>query len=118
MRIGTVLSICGAMAGAATCQTSEPTLQRTIEKYVFGGDSEGWGIKQMRRAGDSTAVALTKVLSGRILDREQTGSAVEVLEAAFSVPSLIELQSDRKPSTALFVLRCLDLYVYRKMVAT
>jgi hypothetical protein len=91
-------------------------LQQTVEKYVFGGYSEGYGIKQMRRAGDSAAVVLTKVLSGRVLDPEQTGSAVEVVEAAFSEPSLIELQSDRKPSTALFVLRSLDLSTHDLML--
>jgi hypothetical protein len=94
--------------GAAVGQQPEHTLQQTIEIFVFGGFNDGWGDKQMRRAGDSTAVALTKVVSDRVLNHDQIEDALYILDMAFSDPSLIESPSDRDPKTALFVLRYLD----------
>jgi len=84
-------------------------LQQRIEKLVFGGYSEGQGDKQMRRAGDSTAVALTRVLSDRELSNDQIEDAIYILNTAFSDPNSIENLSDREPATTLFVLRYLDL---------
>jgi hypothetical protein len=63
----------------------------------------------MRRAGDSTAVALTRVLSDRELNNDQIEDAVYILNAAFSDVGWIENSADREPGTTLFVLRYLDL---------
>lgn len=71
--------------------------------------SDGHAIKQMRRAGDSTAVALVKVLSDRELNNNQIEDAVYILNAAFSDPGWIENLSDREPKATLLVLRYLDL---------
>jgi hypothetical protein len=76
---------------------------------VIGGFFEGRGIKEMRRAGDSTAVVLTRVLSDHELNKTQIESSIYILNAAFSEPSLIDNASDREPRTALFILRYLDL---------
>lgn len=98
-----------ALSGPACAQQSEHTLQQTIEAFLFGGFSDGWGDKQMRRAGDATAVALTKVISDHALDNSQVDDALYMLDMAFSDPGLIESPPDRDPKTTLFVLRYLDL---------
>jgi hypothetical protein len=101
--------LCIALSGAAFAQQPEPTLQQIIEKFVFGGYIEGYGDKAMRRGGDSTAVALTKVLSDRVLNADQIEDCLYTINMAFSDPSLIANPPDRVPRTTLFVLRYLEL---------
>ncbi|MGC2660686.1 MAG: hypothetical protein WA324_22245 [Bryobacteraceae bacterium] len=109
MKLWAKLSLCIVLSGDALAQHREPTLQQIIEKFVFGGYIEGYGDKAMRRGGDSTSVALTKVLSSHVLNRDKIEDALYVLDMAFSNPSLIDNPPDRDPRTALFVLRYLDL---------
>jgi hypothetical protein len=98
-----------ALVGAAVAPQPEPTLQQTIEKFIYGGFREGFGNKQIRRGGDSSAVAVTKVVSDRVLNDDQIEDALYILDMAFSDPGLIESPPDWDPKTALFVLRYLDL---------
>lgn len=109
MKLWARLYLCAALFCAAFAQQPEPTLQQILERFVFGGYIEGYGDKAMRRGGDSTAVALTKVLSDRAPSREQVEDSLYSLDMAFSDPSLITNPSDRVPRTTLFVLRYLDL---------
>lgn len=108
MRICVALC-CFALSGAAFAQQPGRTLEQTIEKYLFGGYVDGQGVKQMRRAGDSAAVALSRVLSDRELSNDQIECAASILDSAFSEPGWIENPSDREPRTTLLILRYLDL---------
>jgi hypothetical protein len=108
MRIPAAVCVCVALSNAALAQEPPRTLEQTIDTAVFGCCLEGWGVKQMRRAGDSAAVALTRVLTDRELSSNQIDTAAYILESAFSEPRLIEKAPDREPKTALFVLRYLD----------
>jgi len=90
-------------------ERSEPTLEQTVERSVFGGHTEGIGIKQVRRGGDSSAAALARVISDRRLDDSQIEMAAFLLGAAFSQPNLIENRGDREPRIALLLLKYFEL---------
>ena len=90
-------------------QNPAPTLTQIVEKFVIGGYRDGFGEKEMRRAGDATAVALTKVLSNRTINDAEVEDALYSLNMAFSNSSLIENSENRDPKTTLFVLAYLDL---------
>ena len=62
----------------------------------------------MRRGGDAVAVVLTKVIGEQDLTGQQVEQALDILQAAFSDLSWVNVPQDREPRTALFVLRCLD----------
>ncbi len=58
--------------------------------------------------GDAAAVAVTKVLAGRSgLSASEYDSVLTVIHTAFAAPQIIEMESDREPRTALFVLEYL-----------
>jgi hypothetical protein len=108
VRLSAAVCVCIAFSNAALAQEPAPTVEQTIDTWVFGCCFNGWGVKQMRRAGDSAAVALTRVLTDRELSSNQIESAAYILDSAFSEPSWIEKASDREPKTALLILRYLD----------
>lgn len=65
--------------------------------------------KQMRRLGDATAVALTKVIGGRILDQHDVEPILLMLDLSFSDLRFVENPPDREPRTTLVLLNYLDL---------
>ena len=119
MRIWIMLCLCAVLSRPVSGQKPETAmpeplkradeLQKAIERFLFGGFIEGHDIKRLRWAGDSTAVAMTKVISDHKITKEQIDSAVYILNAAFSDATGIEFAPDREPRSALFVLRYLDL---------
>ena len=119
MRASAALYFFAMLCGAAFAQQCEPVmpdpprpenqLEQRIVYFVFCGMLDGRGGMLMTAAGDSTAVALTRILADRELSHDQIGFAIEVLRTGFARPDRIVEQSDRKPRTTLFVLRYLDL---------
>lgn len=119
MRRWAVFCFCATLCGAAFVQQCKPVtpdppkpesqLEKRIVDFVFCGMSEGHADMLMTAAGDSTAVALTRMLAGRELSHDQIEFATIILRTGFSSPDRIVEQPDRKPRTTLFVLRYLDL---------
>lgn len=66
------------------------------------------GQKQLRRLGDATAVALTKVIGGRALNQHDVQPVLLMLELSFSDFRFVEISADRQPRTTLVLLNYLD----------
>jgi len=71
---------------------------------------DGHDDKALGHLGDAAAVAVTKVLAGRSsLSASETESILTVIHLSFSAPHLVDMQSDKEPRTALFVLEYVRL---------
>jgi hypothetical protein len=66
------------------------------------------GQKQLRKLGDATVVALTKVIGGRALNQHDVQPVLLVLELSFSNLRFVEISADRQPRTTLVLLNYLD----------
>ncbi len=66
------------------------------------------GQKQLRKLGDATAVALTKVIGGRALNQHDVQPVLLMLELSFSDFRFVEISADRQPRTTLVLLNYLD----------
>jgi len=75
---------------------------------IASGAIDGITDKQLSRAGDASAVAITKVVAARRLSDNEVGSVLAIIHLSFSRPSIVEDAADREPRTALFVLQYLD----------
>jgi hypothetical protein len=80
----------------------------TVLKHFSTGYTQ-WDEKDLYKLGDASAVALAKIFRDRELDEADINRAIMVLRFSFSVPSLIERDTDKQPKAALCFLRYLDL---------
>ncbi len=105
-----VFALCELAYSQASNRRSEqmPSLEQTIDTAVYRGLWEGFAEKQWRRSGDAVAVALTKVISEKPLDRGQVETVLDILRSSFYDLSQVSSIPDRQPETTLFVLRYLD----------
>ena len=78
-----------------------------IKRMIDSGTLEGHDSKVIGPMGDA-AVVLTKVLGGRTINANQIDSSLLILNMAFGDPNAVEIPSDRKPRTALFILQLFD----------
>jgi len=94
---------CGIVEGQ-TGNNAEVVIKRMIDS----GTLEGHDSKVIGPMGDAAAVVLTKVLGGRTISANQIDSSLLILNMAFGDPNAVEIPSDRKPRTALFILQLFD----------
>jgi hypothetical protein len=97
-----------AMGQGSPNSSAESSVQRVFA-HASGNMYTGWDAKDLNRLGDSAAVALTKIISSRQLDEDQIRQAVLIIRLSFASQKAIELESDKNPRTALFVLNYLAL---------
>lgn len=64
--------------------------------------------KLLSRIGDAGAVAVTKVVGGKDLTPEEVNRILAVIWKSFGAPRIVQNAADRRPRTALFVLKYLD----------
>ena len=77
---------------------------------LASGSVDGHADKLLSHLGDAAAVAVTKVLAGRgSLSASEAESVLTVIHLAFSAPHLVDMQADKEPRTALFVLEYVKL---------
>jgi hypothetical protein len=79
--------------------------EEAITRIINVGLLEGHDQKVIGGIGDAAAVIVTKVVGDRKLTTSQADSILIILNSAFGG---VEASADRKPRTALFVLRCLE----------
>jgi hypothetical protein len=65
--------------------------------------------KELGWLGDASAVALTKILGGKILEEHDVESALQVITLSYEDPRVVSIEADREPRTTLLLLRYLDL---------
>jgi hypothetical protein len=66
-------------------------------------------VKELGWLGDGSAVALTKIISGRALEERDIEGMLLVVTLSYSAPDIVKIESDREPRTTLFLLNYLDL---------
>jgi hypothetical protein len=66
-------------------------------------------VKELGWLGDASAVALTKVISGRVLEERDIEPMLLIVTLSYSAPRIVKIDTDREPRTTLFLLRALDL---------
>jgi hypothetical protein len=108
--VNRLIAVCACILlfQAASGQTPGRTLRQSIEGILSSGIWEGQAVKQLRRAGDAAAVAITKIISDKNLSNHEIETVLDMLDASFSDPTWVEVVPDREPRTALLVLRYLD----------
>jgi hypothetical protein len=82
-------------------------LVRTILSRPDGMYSS-WDEKALAKFGDASAVALTKAFGEQNPSPSEIRLSLVILRASFWSPKYVVVESDRKPQTALFVLKRLE----------
>ena len=98
-----LVSLCCAASGQ-TASDSEREVHRLMTCACLDGhDSQTFG-----RMGDATAVAITKIISGRAPESSEVDAILLILHISFADPKFVDIVSDREPRTAMFVLQYLS----------
>jgi hypothetical protein len=90
----------------------EPLDAEQAVRQAFAHANEGFtstDVKELGWLGDASAVALTKVVGGRVLDGRDIESMLLVITLSYEDPRIIRADSDREPRTTLLLLRYLGL---------
>jgi hypothetical protein len=93
--------------GTLRSDDAEHTVRTALAQFSQGLYTS-WAEKDLNRLGDASSVALTKVLRDKDLNAADVDHILAVITMSFAAPKLIQVDSDRQPRTALFVLKYLD----------
>lgn len=97
------MAVCSAVG-----QENSLQIEEAVRISLFDGVSEGPRIKEIKRAGDAAAVAITEVVADKPLSANQKLAIPDILSQAFSRPEWILANGDQEPRTALFLLNALE----------
>jgi len=89
-------------------QLNNEGVVRQVMAQAYQQTYTSTGQKQLRRLGDAAAVALTKVIGGRVLDQHDVEPLLLILELSFGDLRFVETTVDREPRTTLVLLNYLD----------
>ena len=107
MRATLVIFFALILSTFGNAQAGDP--ERVIRRIVDDGFLEGQDQKVIGPLGDASAVLITKILSDRDLTSQTINNVLVVLGRSFADPTFVAIASDRKPRTALLLLRYLDI---------
>ena len=107
MRTTLVIFFALILSTLGNAQAGDP--ERVIRRIVDDGILEGHDQKVIGELGDASAVLITKILSDRDLTSQTIDNVLVVLGRSFADPTSLAIASDRKPRTALLLLRYLDI---------
>jgi hypothetical protein len=99
------------LPAALLCQ-AEPRDAEGAVRQALAHASEGYtstDVKELGWLGDASAVALTKIISGRTLEARDIESMLLIVTLSYGAPGIVKADSDREPRTTLFLLHYLDL---------
>ena len=113
MRILSLGIVLFMFSGLGLCQDEPaPDAAEKAVQILMSRSSEGaytsWDQKELDKLGDAGAVALTKVVGEKDLNPNEIRQALLTLTLSFDAPRMIAIEADRRPRTALFVLKHLD----------
>jgi len=75
-----------------------------LSQGMYDGETQKW----LAWLGDGSALALTRIYSGRDLTASDIAAALQVIEMSFERVKIIEVPEERQPRTTLFVLKHLE----------
>ena len=108
----TLLLAANATHARSQSTAGEPNAESVVTTVLSRAPDQmytSWDAKQLNKLGDSSAVALTKVLGERShLSEEEATQVLLILRLSFNEPRMIKADADLQPRTALFVLNYLD----------
>jgi hypothetical protein len=110
-RVLLLSAICIALPAALLCQ-AEPLDAESAVRQALAHANEGFtstDAKELGWLGDASAVALTKITGGRLLEERDIEPMLLIVTLSYSAPRIVKVDSDREPRTTLFLLRSLDL---------
>jgi hypothetical protein len=110
MRLLRLILLFMVFSGVSFCQVPDQTENSvaTLLKQLSSGYVTGFAEKPVNRLGDAAAVALTRIVADSKPSPKDVENMLVVLREAFGRPSIVVIESDRQPRTALFVLRYFD----------
>ena|SRR5271166_4240247 len=103
-----LLSLPTLVPGQAEQTDAEATV-RQVWKHLSQGAYTSTDVKELGWLGDSSAVALTKILGGKILDTNDIESVLLTIKLSYADPRIVKTDSDRQPRTTLLLLHYLNL---------
>jgi hypothetical protein len=108
MRLLIAFLLMGATAGICQTVALEPPAELVVNRILSNELYSGWDEKILVTLGDGSAVALTKYLSERDPSPPEIRLSLFMIRRSFDVPEAIVIEADRRPRTALFVLKRLE----------
>jgi hypothetical protein len=110
MRLLRLILLFMAFSGVSFRQVPDQTENSVaaLLKQLSSGYVTGFAEKPVNRLGDVAAVALTRIVADSKLSPKDVENMLVVLREAFGRPSIVVIESDRQPRTALFVLQYFD----------
>lgn len=94
--------------GAQVSYDDAERVVRTALQHLSEGVYTGSEDKGLSRLGDASSVALTKVYGGQDLTTDDIRHILLVVRFSFAAPRIVEVPSDRRPRTTMFLLKYLD----------
>jgi hypothetical protein len=95
------------LSGAQRSEAKVPSAEDTVRAILSRPDGmySSWDEKALTKFGDTSAVALTKILGEADPSEAEVRLCLVIIRASFRYPQGVVNESDRKPQTALFVLK-------------
>jgi hypothetical protein len=110
-RVSLFFAVFLVLPAALLCQ-AEPLDGKGAVRLALAHANEGFtstDVKELGWLGDASAVALTKITGGRVLEERDIEPMLLIVTLSYSAPRIVKIDSDREPRTTLFLLRSLDL---------
>jgi len=97
---------------AVVGQTQEPDAESIVRQALSQasrGTYTSTAQKELGRLGDASAVALTRIVGEKALDKSDIEPILLILTLSYAEPRVVKVDSDRQPRATLLLLRYLDL---------
>ena len=96
--------VLSSLAVGQAVLSPDQVVRKLMECNCLDGQSQ----KVIGQMGDAAAISITKILADKPPSRSDIESILLILNMSFADPTFVEVASDRRPRTALFVLQSLN----------
>jgi hypothetical protein len=98
----------GVLFGQSDPIDAEGAVRQALKNTSQGGYTST-DQKELGWLGDASAIALTKIVGGKVLDGRDIESMILVITLSYEDPRIVRAASDRQPRTTLLLLRYFEL---------